>query len=133
MSAMTSNATGKTRQPAEPEPVETAPSYSPTADIIETDQEFTLLIDMPGVKAGDVVATYDDGVLSIHGRVTGRQADGQAFVQREYGVGDFRRAFRVGTEVDPDGIRAELRNGELTLHVPKAASARVRRIPVRGS
>jgi HSP20 family protein len=55
------------------------------------------------------------------------------FLLCEYGIGNFYRTFRVSEQVDPDRIHAEYSNGVLTLHLPKAESARPRRIPVQAA
>lgn len=60
-----------------------------------------------------------------------RQPADQQYLVREYGVGRFSRSFRIASPVEPDGIRAELKNGELSLFVPKAESAKVCKIAIK--
>jgi HSP20 family molecular chaperone IbpA len=107
--------------------------YTPLVDITETDDEFLFQADLPGVRAGDVDASYDNGVLTIAAKARPRQPAGQRYVWREYGVGPFYRQFTLNTPINADAIRAELKAGVLELHVPKAESAKPRRIPVKGS
>ena len=105
--------------------------YTPLVDVIENGEAFVFQADLPGAKAGDVDVSYENGVLTIEGRVQPRQPEGHGYVWREYGVGHFYRQFTLGTEINADGIRAELKNGVLELHVPKAESAKTRRIEVK--
>lgn len=106
--------------------------YSPQVDIIEKDNGLLLLADMPGVKAADIDIQYEDGQLTIYGKVEPRQDDSQtAYLLHEYGVGDFYRSFRIGDGIDVDSIRAELKNGVMTLHLPKTEAFRPRKIAVQ--
>jgi len=114
-----------------PERTEQVTYFTPLVDIIETGDEFLFQADLPGVEAGDVDVSYENGTLSISGKVHPRQPAGQSYVWQEYGVGHFYRQFSLNTPIDPDGIKAELKNGVLELHVPKAESAKTRRIEIK--
>jgi len=116
-----------------PERMEQATYYTPLVDIIENADGFTFLADLPGVRAGDVDVTFDNGVLTISAKAHPRQQASQTYVWREYGVGHFYRSFTLGADVNVDGIRAELKNGELTLFVPKAENAKSRKIEIRSA
>ncbi len=114
-----------------PERMEQATYYTPLCDIVEDDDAFLFQADLPGVKAGDVDVSYENGALTIAARAHPRQPAGQAYVWREYGVGHFYRQFTLNTPINADGIRAELRHGVLELHVPKAESAKPRKIEIK--
>jgi len=116
---------------AAPEPLDEGPRYSPLVDIVETNDGYTFYADLPGVKAGDLDITYEDDTLTIEAKVAPRQPKDQQYLIHEYGVGGFSRSFNIATPVNPDGIRAELKNGELCLFVPKAESAKVRKIAIK--
>ena len=106
--------------------------YSPQVDIIEADDGLLLLADMPGVSAPDIDIQYEDGQLIIHGKVDPRQDDSKtSYLLREYGVGDFYRSFRIGDGIDVDSIHAELKDGVMTLHLPKADALKPRKIAVQ--
>ena len=105
--------------------------YTPLVDIYETAEGFVFQADMPGVKAGDVDVSYENGALTMEGKVAPRQP-GAGYAWREYGVGHFYRSFNINTPIDVDGIRAVLKNGELTITVPKAESARTKKIRITG-
>jgi HSP20 family molecular chaperone IbpA len=114
-----------------PERVNQATYFTPLVDIVETAEGYVFQADLPGVKAGDVDVSFENGVLTIEGRVQPRQPAEQSYIWQEYGVGHFYRQFTLNTPVNPDGIRAELRSGVLELHVPKAESAKTRRIEIK--
>jgi HSP20 family protein len=104
--------------------------YTPLVDIAETADGYMFIADLPGVKPADLEVTYDNGTLSIQAQVAPRQASGQRYAWREYGVGHFYRSFHLSADVNVDGIRAELKNGELSLFVPKAEHAKSRKIQI---
>lgn len=108
------------------------PLYVPRFDIWETDEELTLCGDLPGVKAEDLEVQFENGQLTVHGRVSPRHADTPMLYQ-EYGVGDFYRTFTIGEAIDAAKITAELRDGVLTLHLPKTEEVKPRKIQVQSS
>lgn len=107
-----------------------AATFAPRFDLWENDQEIVLTGDLPGVDPAGLDLHYEDGQVSLVGRVAPRHA-GRTVVRQEYGVGDFRRAFAVGEMIDAERIAADLRNGVLTVHLPKAAAVRPRKIEVQ--
>jgi HSP20 family molecular chaperone IbpA len=118
-------------QALQPERIESGPTYRPNVDIIEKENELLLQADIPGVKAEQIEINYERGQLSIVGRVKPRQKPETAYLLREYGVGDFVRTFQVGEGIDAGKIEAEVRNGVLTLHLPKTEAMKARTIPVK--
>ena len=115
-----------------PERVQGGRVYLPAVDIVEQTDKLVLLADMPGVKAEDVSVNYERGLLTIHGKVAPRQdAKATNFLSRGYGVGDFARSFQIGEGIDAGRIEAEIKDGVLTLHLPKKAEVMPRKIAVR--
>ena len=132
----TANATAPETKPqpttaAAPEKLNRAVVYTPAVDIVETADAFVLNADLPGVRPADLNIEFEKGVLTIDARVQPRSPDGGRLSWQEYGIGHYHRAFNISTAVDVDNIRAELKNGELNLIVPKAQAARTRKIEVR--
>ncbi len=117
---------------AEPERTRGGRTYVPAVDILEQGDELLLRADVPGARADDIDIQYERGTLTIAARVAPRGDPHRTWVLREYGVGDFVRTFQVGEGIDAQKISAEVRDGVLTLHLPKAESARTRKITVRG-
>lgn len=106
--------------------------YRPNVDIRGTQDELTLVADVPGAKSDAIDIDFDEGVLTIRARVSPRGQD-RNYLLREYGVGDFHRTFRLGERINPAGIYAECSAGVLTVHLPKVEAARPRKIEVKAS
>lgn len=106
-------------------------TYTPLVDVYETGEAFVFQADLPGVKPADLDIRFENGVITIEGRVEPRQTQGAGYLWREYGVGNFYRQFTLNTPVDADAISAELKNGELTLTVPKSQKARAKKIAIK--
>ena len=118
-----------TDQPAAP--AREAQTYQPAIDVCDGGAEVTIVADVPGARADGFEVSVVVGVLSVHGTVPPRSRPGRP-VAREYGVGDYRRAFRLGEGFDASLITAECRAGVLTVRVPRLAAVRPRKIEVRG-
>ena len=100
-------------------------------DILETEDELLLFADLPGVKEDDVDIRFENGELTLHARrAPANVGQGQWLWENE--TGDYFRAFRISEEVDSSKIWAELKNGVLTLHLPKVEAVKPRKITVRG-
>jgi len=122
----------RTEQPAERPKAVAAPglTYQPNVDVCDCGAEVMLVTDMPGASAESMNVSFEDGVLSVHAKVLQRSLPGRQLVQ-EYGIGDYRRSFRLGEGFDASQISAEYRKGVLTIHVPRLAAVRPRKIEVR--
>lgn len=116
--------------PARAERTYGPPMFSPNVDILENADELTLVADMPGVSADGIDIQYEQGELTIRGRVTPRNEQ-HGFLLNEYGVGDFYRVFQLGEGVDNQRITAEIANGVLTVHLPKVEKMKPRKIAVK--
>jgi Molecular chaperone (small heat shock protein) len=104
-------------------------TFTPRFDVWENDQEYVLAGDLPGVDSENLEITYEKNELTIHGKVAPRHGEAR-FFGVEYGVGDFHRSFQVGEHIDGEAIGAELKNGVLTVSLPKRAELRPRKIAV---
>jgi HSP20 family protein len=106
--------------------------FTPRFDIYENENEYVLLGDLPGVSPEDLDVKYENQELAIYGKVPQRCNGGGCFAE-EYGVGDFRRSFSIGELIDGSQIVAELKHGVLTVHLPKRAEAKPRKIEVKSA
>lgn len=91
-------------------------------DVRETADGFSLSIDLPGVKKEDICADLKDGYLTVKAaanRESGEKDTGGSFIRRERFSGTFSRSFYVGEAVTEKEIRAQYRDGVLTLDIPK--------------
>ena len=109
-----------------------SPSWAPRTDVVETDDAYLIAMDLPGVTPEDVEVHFDDGALRVSGarEVRSEHADAR-FHQVERSYGQFFRSFRLGSDVDPEGIDATYDMGILTIEVPKAEARKPRQISVR--
>jgi len=106
--------------------------FLPRVDICETDAELVLCADLPGVRPEDIDLRFENGKLTLHGKVQPR-GEGRALHRQEYQIGDFQRTFQVHDSIDGSRISADCKNGVLTVHLPKAAEFQPRQIKVQGS
>jgi HSP20 family protein len=105
-------------------------TYQPDVDICDYGADVTITADVPGARPDGIDVAFDDGVLTVHAAVPCRQLPGRP-VRQEYGVGGYRRSFRIGEGFDASQISAEYRRGVLTIRVPRLAAVRPRKIAVR--
>lgn len=100
-------------------------------DIYETDDEYTIKATLPGVKPEDIEVTYEAGVLTIRGEVAEeKEVKGECLVQ-ERRFGKFSRSISLPGTIVPDKIVANLKDGVLTLRVPKAEEVKPKKISVK--
>jgi HSP20 family molecular chaperone IbpA len=99
-------------------------------DIFETDQALTVLLEMPGVNKDSVDVRVENDVLSVEGHVDFSNYAGLQPVYTEYNVGNYARSFHLSSKIEQDAIKAELKDGVMTLVLPKAEKARARKINV---
>jgi HSP20 family protein len=108
-------------------------AFQPNVDIYETGEEWVIVADVPGATKEGLDLSFDDGILSVAAKVAPRKAGETGFKLREYPIGDFERRFRVGEGVDAGRINAALESGVLTIRLPKAESAKPRKIEIRSN
>jgi HSP20 family protein len=104
--------------------------FIPPADIFETDDALTIIMEMPGVEKKDISIALEDDVLRVEGHIDFAKYHGMEPVYTEYNVGHYSRGFTLSGKIDRDGISAQLEDGVLTLTLPKAKEAMPRRIAV---
>jgi HSP20 family molecular chaperone IbpA len=122
------------KTPAEaPETTTGGRIYRPLADILETDEGVTLMLEMPGVPADDVDITLEKRVLTIRGKVQPTNPEKLQLAYAEYGEGDFERSLTLSDDFDPEKINASVSHGVLTLTLPRAAEAQPKKIAVTAS
>lgn len=120
---------GPTTPPA-PTAAEPSLTFQPNVDICDLGAEVLLVCDVPGAQPDRIDVTFEDGVLAVQAAVPPRELPGTV-LRREYGVGDYRRSFRLGEGFDASLITADYRRGVLTIRVPRLAAVRPRKVAVR--
>jgi HSP20 family protein len=95
--------------------------WSPSVDISETDQEYLIRASLPAVKKEDVSVTVEDGMLTLSGeRRQQQEQKDEKFHKVESVYGSFSRSFSLPEGTDAAAIRADSKDGVLTIHVPKS-------------
>jgi len=129
MSSLTTNANGTAGDVSEA-PARTV-TVTPRVDILETENEFLLLADLPGVRPDDVDIRFEKGELTLHGRRPVAHGEKESAL-REYEATSYQRTFAVSETVAADRIEADLKNGVLTVRLPKVEAVKPKKITVRG-
>ena len=104
--------------------------YVPYADIYETDDALSLVMEIPGVEKKDISVTLEDDVLRVGGQIDFTKYEGMEPVYTEYNVGHYTRSFTLSDKIDHDRISAQVEDGVLTLTLPKVKEAQPRRISI---
>jgi len=105
-------------------------TFLPVTDIFETDEALTVVLEMPGVGRDSATVGVEEGVLTVEGRVDFAKYEGLQPVYTEYNVGNYVRRFQLSSEIDQGRISAELKDGIMTVVLPKAERAKPRKIKV---
>lgn len=123
---------GRNGRPAQRDGTSGAMAWAPAVDICERKDAYLITAEIPGVGAGDVEVSFDDGLLTIQGeRHRAMEASAEQIHLSERRQGPFRRSITVPGHVDADKIEASAQDGVLQILVPKRREDRGRRIKVR--
>lgn len=110
--------------------VDPGTAYQPDIDIVENGDAMVLYVDLPGVAAGGTQIEADENnILTLKARNSFREPEGKILDQGP--IGDYFRAFQLGSEYDRDRITATLKDGVLTVHIPKREESRTRKIEIK--
>ncbi|HSK40438.1 MAG TPA: Hsp20/alpha crystallin family protein [Arenibaculum sp.] len=103
----------------------------PQTDVVETDQEYRVTAELPGLEEKDVELTFQDGVLTLRGEKRTEHEDRETLHSERF-HGRFQRSLAIGPDVDQDKVNASFRNGVLTVVLPKSpeAASKARRIRI---
>jgi len=106
-------------------------SLVPPVDIIEDSAGITLYADLPGVTREGLEVRVESGHLFIEGRISVDVPESLKVIHAEVRGGRYRRSFALSSELDAARVEANLKDGVLTLKVPRTEAARPRRIEVK--
>jgi HSP20 family protein len=106
-------------------------TFTPPIDIHEEPEGLVLEADLPGATEQGLHVELEDNVLNLYARIEPLAPQGARLLHQEYRLGDYHRSFILSDEVDRERITAELSNGVLRLHLPKADRARTHRIEIK--
>jgi HSP20 family protein len=105
--------------------------FLPNTDIYETPTELKVALEMPGIEKNNVVIDIEEGILRVQGRLDLSKYAGLQPLYTEYNVGHYARSFKLSSKIDQSKIAAEMKNGVLSLTLPKVEEAKPRTIRVK--
>jgi HSP20 family protein len=104
--------------------------FVPTADIYETQDAVTVILEVPGVEKNNVTVRVEDGLLYVEGRLDLTKYQGLQPLYTEYNIGHYSRSFQLSSKIDQTKIAAALNDGVLSLTLPKVEEAKPRVITI---
>jgi HSP20 family protein len=104
--------------------------FVPTADIYETKDALTVILEMPGVEKSNIAVRVEDGLLYVEGRLDLTKYQGLQPLYIEYNIGHYSRSFQLSSKIDQTKIAAALNDGVLSLTLPKVEEAKPRVINI---
>ncbi|MBD3226286.1 MAG: Hsp20 family protein [Caldithrix sp.] len=105
--------------------------FIPAVDIFETNEAIFLIADMPGVDEKSININLEKNVLTIEGKVQHYEPEKMELAYAEYNVGDYQRSFNLSDSIDQDKIDATIKDGVLSVKLPKAEPAKPKTISVK--
>lgn len=120
-----------TKQDVTSNAVQDARALLPRVDVLEDDEGITLLADLPGVPKDQLELRVDGDTLVVEGVMARFTPETLEPVYAEVRLPRYRRSFALSRELDASRIEANLKDGVLTLRIPKQAHAQPRRISVK--
>jgi HSP20 family protein len=109
-----------------------APELTPSMDVVETEKEFEITAELPGLEEKDVQVNVADNVLTIKGeKKAEKEEKDKNYRMFERSYGSFYRTLELPSGINPDNIKAALSNGVLKVTVPKPAPAQAKKVEVK--
>ncbi|MBL9049146.1 MAG: Hsp20/alpha crystallin family protein [Tabrizicola sp.] len=105
---------------------------SPAAEASQNGDAYRIAVELPGVAEADIDVTVEDGVVQVRGeKKSEREEKGDTWYFSERQFGSFSRSFRLPNDADSGGVKAEMKDGVLTVIVPKKpAQKAAARVPI---
>ncbi|MGC1575924.1 MAG: Hsp20/alpha crystallin family protein [Beijerinckiaceae bacterium] len=102
----------------------------PPINVFQQGHDFVAIVELPGVDKGDLELKAKENTIRISGKKSVAYGDKVSVHRRERLAGNFDRTIAVPVQIDPSGIKAELRDGILALYIPRAESDKPRAIKI---
>jgi len=106
------------------------PKVNPAADIVQREDSYYIVLDMPGVRKEDLDVSVDKDVLTVAGETSYPELTNVKQWENEFGNVFYQRKFTLSDAVDRDGIKASMKNGVVTLHLPRAERVKPKKIEI---
>jgi HSP20 family protein len=114
------------------EPMEITETFVPAANLVETENEFEVTLELPGLKPEEVNVELREGALWVSGeRKEEKEEKGKTFHRMERRYGAFRRVIPLPMEVKEEKVEAEFHNGILKVKLPKSEEVKPKHIEVK--
>ena len=106
--------------------------WAPAVDIYETEHELVVKADLPDIKPEELDIRVENNILTLRGeRKFEKQVNEDNYLRVERSYGSFSRSFSLASTVNTEAIKADYKNGVLTLSIPKREEAKPKQIKVR--
>src|SRR3984885_14445761 len=107
------------------------PTWAPALDIYETENELVLKADLPAIDENDLDIRIENNTLTVRGeRKFEKQVNEDSYLRVERSYGSFSRSFSLPNTINTEAIRAEYKNGVLTVQMPKRAESKPKQVKV---
>ncbi len=107
--------------------------WAPPVDVAENENELTLRLDLPGVDLQGIDIQLVGETLTIRGERRFERREGEGYVHLERPYGTFQRSFNLSVPVQADGVRADYKDGVLTITLPKQEAVKPRKIQIQAA
>jgi HSP20 family protein len=108
--------------------------WMPAMDLVETDENFVLRADLPGLSEEDIKIEFEDGTLTVSGeRKAEHESKNEGYYRVERAFGSFSRSLTLPQGVDPEAVTAHFDRGVLEVRIPKPEQRKPRRIEIGGA
>jgi HSP20 family protein len=105
--------------------------WIPATDLVETDNEYVLRADLPGLGESDVKIEFEDGVLTLSGeRKAEHEERKEGYFRLERSFGSFSRSLTLPEGTDPESIKASFDKGVLEVRIPKPEQRKPRKVAI---
>lgn len=105
--------------------------WTPTVDMMETDNEYTIEVDLPGMSKKDIEINCHDNVLTVEGeRKYEDREEAKGYLRSERYFGGFKRSIMLPASIVDDKIKATFKDGVLRISVPKAEKSKSKKVTI---
>lgn len=110
--------------------LKTQNSISPVVDIFETENDYYLIANLPGVERSNIQVKLDDKSLIVFGKINYEEAVNRKYILNEKEIGNYFRSFKISDSIDKEKINARYDNGQLIVTLPKHDKVKPRKIDI---
>ena len=105
-------------------------SVLPSSDIFETEDEYVMIVNMPGVSRNEIQVRIVDESLIVFGKINYDEVITRDYILNENELGNYHRKFKISDSIDKERISAKYDNGQLVVNLPKNERIKPRTIDI---